>query len=233
MSAPGASSDPAHPSFVPGPTFDLALPFYDPLIGWLLRDDAMRCALLADADLGPGQHLLEVGCGTGELALMLALRAPHAEVYALDPNPRKLARALGKSWDHGQPFRVFRGVAQRLPFPTESFDRAFLSFLLSVLPRPLQVAALCEVKRVLFPDGSLHIVDFAPPLTRWEHFLATHVLRWPNVQPLLDGELPALLAEAGFVDARETGGVSAPAGRLARWIAYPAGLGRRAGREQT
>jgi ubiquinone/menaquinone biosynthesis C-methylase UbiE len=221
MTAPGASSDPAHPSFVPRPTFDLAIPFYEPLAGWLLRDDVMRRALLDDSGIGAGHQALEIGCGTGELTLMLAQRAPHAEVYAIDPNPRKLARAIGKSWDYGHPFRVFRGVAQRLPFPAQSIDRAYLSFLLSWLPRPLKVAALREARRVLFPDGSLHIVDFAPPVTRWDHFLAQTVLRGPRVRPLLNGELPALLAEAGFVDARETGGVSAPAGRLARWIAYP------------
>ena len=221
MSAPGASSDPAHPSFVPRPTFDLAIPFYDPFVGWLLRDDVMRRALLDDSKIAAGHQALEIGCGTGELAVMLVLRAPYADVYALDPDPNRLARAIGKSWEYGHPFRVFRGVAQRLPFPSHSIDRAYLSFLLSGVSRAVAVAALREARRVLFPDGSLHILDFAPPVTRWDHFLAHTVLRRKRLRPLLNGELPALLAEAGLVDARETGGVSAPAGRLARWIAYP------------
>jgi ubiquinone/menaquinone biosynthesis C-methylase UbiE len=222
MSAPGASSDPAHPSFVPRPTFDLMLPFYDALIGWLLRDAVMRRALLDDSGVGSGHHALEIGCGTGELTLMIALRAPYAEVYALDPNPRKLARAIGKSWEYGHPVKVFRGVAQRLPFPAQSIDRAYTSFLLSRLTRPQKIAVLREARRVLHLDGSLHVVDFAPPVTRWESFLAQTVLRGGRVRPHLNGELPALLAEAGFVRTRETGLVSAPAGRLARWIAYPA-----------
>jgi ubiquinone/menaquinone biosynthesis C-methylase UbiE len=221
MSAPGASSDPGDPSFVARPTFDLMIPFYDPLIGWLLRDDVMRRGLIDDSRLGVGHQALEIGCGTGELAMMLALRAPHADVYGLDPNPDKLARAIGKSWDLGHTIRVYRGVAQRLPFPAQSIDRAYLSFLLSWLPRKQKVAALREAHRVLFRDGSLHVVDFAPPVTRWDCFLATAVLRWKHARPLLNGELPALLAEAGFVGARQTAIVSAPAGRLARWIAYP------------
>jgi ubiquinone/menaquinone biosynthesis C-methylase UbiE len=221
MSAPGASSDPTHPSFVPRATFDLMIPFYEPFVAWLLRDDVMRRALLDDSRLASGHQALDVGCGTGELALMLAIRAPYAEVYALDPNAGKLARAIGKSWHHGYPFRVFRGVAQRLPFPAQSIDRVYLSFLLSWLPRPLQVAALREARRVLFSDGSLHVLDFAPPVTRWEIVLAHTLLRGKRVRPLLNGELPALLAEAGFVGARQTGIVSAPAGRLARWVAYP------------
>jgi ubiquinone/menaquinone biosynthesis C-methylase UbiE len=221
MSAPGASSDPAHPSFVPPPTFDLMIPFYDALVGRLLRDDVMRRALLDDSGIGSGHHALEIGCGTGELALMLALRAPYAFVYALDPNPNKLARAIGKSLDYGHPYQVFRGVAQRMPFPTESIDRAYASFLLSRLERGQAVAALREARRVLHRDGSLHVVDFAPPVTRWDRFVAQTALRGRTLRPHLNGELPALLAEAGFVRARETGLVSAPVGRLARWIAHP------------
>jgi ubiquinone/menaquinone biosynthesis C-methylase UbiE len=221
MTAPGASSDPAHPSFVPRASFDLAIPYYDALIGWLLRDDVMRRALLDDSRIASGHQALELGCGTGELAVMLVLRAPYADVYALDSNPRKLARAIGKSWEAGHPFRVFRGVAQRLPFPSESIDRVYLSFLLSWLPRRLKLEALREARRVLFRDGSLHIVDFAPPVTRWDCLLANTILRFRHARPLLNGELPALLAETGFTCARQTGIVRAPAGRLARWMALP------------
>lgn len=221
MTAPGASSDPVHPSFVPRPTFDLMLPLYEPLAGWFLRDADTRRALLDDSGVGAGHHALEVGCGTGELTVMIALRAPYAHVYALDPNPRKLARAIGKSWECGHPFRVFRGVAQRLPFPRESIDRAFASFVLCRLTRPQKLAALRELRRVLQLDGSLHVLEFAPPVTRWERLLARSVLRGERLRPHLAGELPALLAEAGFARSRETGAVSAPAGRLARTVAHP------------
>ena len=220
MSAPGASSDPYHPSHVPRPTFDLMLPWYEPMVAWLLRDDVTRHALLDDSGVGAGHQVLEIGCGTGELTVMIALRAPYAHIYALDPSPRKLARAIGKSWEIGHPYRVFRGVAQRLPFPTESMDRVFASFVLCRLSRAQKLAALREVRRVLHIEGSLHVADFAPPITRWESFLARTLLRGEKLRLHLAGELPALLQEAGLQRPRETGVVSAPAGRLARYVAY-------------
>jgi ubiquinone/menaquinone biosynthesis C-methylase UbiE len=220
MTAPGASSDPYHPSFVPGASFDLGLPFYEPWVAWLLRDDVMRRALLDESGIGSGHHVLEIGCGTGELTVMLAMRAPYAHVYALDPNPRKLARAIGKSWECGHPYKVFRGVAQRLPFPARSMDRVYASFALCCMTRAQKLAALREVRRVLHVEGSLHVVDFARPETRWEHFLARTLLRGERLRPHLAGELPALIEQAGLVRASQTATVSAPAGRLERVVAY-------------
>ncbi len=220
MTAPGASSDPYHPSHVPRPTFDLRLPFYDPLIGWILRDAETRRGLIADSGLSAGHQVLEIGCGTGELAVMLVLHEPNAHVHALDPNPDKLARAIGKSWEAGHPYKVYRGVAQQLPFASASFDRVYASFVLSRLTRAQKLAALREVRRVLFREGSLHVADFAPPVTRWEQFLARSVLRSERIRPHLAGELPALIEEAGLLRARETAAVSAPAGRLARYEAF-------------
>jgi ubiquinone/menaquinone biosynthesis C-methylase UbiE len=220
MTAPGASSDPYHASFVPRATFDLGLPFYEPFVAWLLRDDVMRRGLLDDSGIGSGHHALEIGCGTGELTVMLAMRAPYAHVYALDPSARKLARAIGKSWECGHPYKVFRGVAQRLPFPTQSMDRVYASFALCRMTREQKLAALREVRRVLHVEGALHVVDFAPPVTRWERLLAETLLRGERLRPHLAGELPALIEEAGLCRPRQTAVVSAPAGRLERLVAY-------------
>ena len=221
MSAPGASHDPWNPSYVPRPTYDLVLPFYEPLVAWLLSDAHARLGLLADSGLAAGHQALEVACGSAELALLLADRVPTADVYAVDPNPRRLARAIGRSCHAGRYFRVYRAPVERLPFPNESIDRVYFSFGLCRLPRELKVAALREARRVLFREGSLHVLDFAPPVSRWDLVMAKALLRWRNVRALVNGELPALLAEAGFVRAEETRGVSAPVGRLARWIAHP------------
>jgi ubiquinone/menaquinone biosynthesis C-methylase UbiE len=220
MSAPGASSDPYHPSHVPRATFDLMVPFYEPLVGWLLCDAETRRGLIEESGLSAGHQVLEIGCGTGELTVMLALREPNAHVYGLDPNPDKLARAIGKSWEAGHPFKVYRGLPQRLPFPAACFDRVYASFALSRLTRSQKLAALREVRRVLFREGSLHVVDFAPPVTRWERLLARSVLRSERLRPHLAGELPALIEQAGLLRARETAAVSAPAGRLARYQAF-------------
>jgi ubiquinone/menaquinone biosynthesis C-methylase UbiE len=227
MSAPGASDDPSNPSYVGQATFDFAVPFHAPLVSWLLRDDAGRLGLLEDSGLAAGHRALEIGCGRAELALLLAGRVPMADVYAVDSQPAKLARALGRSHEAGRALRVYRCSLERLPFPARSVDRVYFSFALSGFSRALKLAALREAARVLFRDGSLHVLDFAPPQTRWDHCVAALLRRRRSVRALVNGELPALLAAAGFERARETRGVSAPIGRLARWSAVPADGRRR------
>jgi ubiquinone/menaquinone biosynthesis C-methylase UbiE len=220
MSAPGASSDPLHSSFVPRATFDLMVPFTEPAIGWFLCDAVMRRGMIEESGLAAGHQVLEIGCGSGALSVMLALHEPNAHVHGLDPRPDGLARAIGKSWEVGHPIKFFRAPLQRLPFPAECFDRVYASFALSRLPRAHKLAALREVRRVLFREGSLHVVDFAPPVTRWERLLARSALRSERIRPHLAGELPALIEAAGLLRARETAVVSAPAGRLGRYQAF-------------
>jgi len=220
MTAPGASSDPFHPRYVPKASFDLLLPFYPQLVSWLLKDEETRARLIEQAQIGAGHQVLEIGCGTGELALMIKLREPNAHVYALDPDPDKLARVMGKSQEYGYPIRVYRGVSQRLPFPTEAIDRVMASFVIHRLTRAEKLAAFREAYRVLYFEGSLHVLDFAPPVTRWEQLLVRCFQRGERIQPHLAGELPALMAQAGLVRARETHSVSTPIGRLALFEAY-------------
>ncbi|HEU4428294.1 MAG TPA: class I SAM-dependent methyltransferase, partial [Myxococcota bacterium] len=214
MTAPGASSDPFHPRYVPAPSFDLQVPFYPPLVAWLLKDDETRGRLIEQARIGAGHQVLEIGCGRGELAMRIKLREPNAYVYALDPNPQRLARAMGKSLEAGLPIRVYRGVSQRLPFPTEAIDRVMASLMLHRLTRAEKLATFREAHRVLYFEGSVHVLDFAPPVTRWEALLVRCFHRGERMQPHLAGEIPALMEEAGLVRARETHSVSTPIGRL-------------------
>jgi ubiquinone/menaquinone biosynthesis C-methylase UbiE len=220
MTAPGASSDPFHPRYVPEPSFDLLVPFYPPFVAWLLKDRETRARLIEQAQIGAGHQVLEIGCGRGELTMMIKEREPNAHVYALDPDPNRLARVMGKSLEAGLPIRVYRGVCWRLPFPTEAIDRVMASFALRRLTRAQKLATFREAYRVLYFEGSVHVLDFAPPVTRWEALLVRCFHRGEAMEPHLAGEIPALMEEAGLVRARETHSVSTPIGRLALFEAY-------------
>lgn len=220
MTAPGASSDPGDPTFIPAPTYDLLLPLYDPLLKYLMRDEETRIPMLERAEIGAGHHVLDVGCGTGAMTLLVKLREPGAHVYGLDPNPHALARALGKSREAGYPLKVYRGVSQRLPFPTESIDRVLSSLMIHRLTRAHKLASFREVRRVLYPEGSLHVLDLGPPVTRYEHALARVLQRSERLCDNLNGELPKLMEEAGLVRVRETASVSTALGRISIYEAF-------------
>lgn len=106
----------------------------------------------AAADVGPGDHVLDVACGTGVLACAAATRVmPGGVVVGLDPNEAMLAVARRKStaisWQSGR--------AEALPFPDASFDAVVSQFGLMFFIDP--VGALREMWRVLRPRGRLAV----------------------------------------------------------------------------
>ena len=220
MTAPAASSDPRDPTHVPAATYDLLLPLYDPLLKRLMRDQETRIPMLERAGIGAGHHVLDIGCGTGAMTLLVKLREPAAHVYGLDPNPNALARALGKSREAGFPLKVYRGRSQRLPFPTESIDRVLSALMIHRLTRDQKLATFREVHRVLYAEGSLHVLDFGPQFTRYERALSRVIHRGARKRENLNGELPALMEAAGLLRARETASVSTALGRVSVYEAF-------------
>src|SRR5215475_1104449 len=146
-------------SYLPGMGRDWLLPLYDPITRALGAPSAHR--LLADqADLRPGQRVLEIGCGTGNLLLMVKRRHPDATVVGLDPDPEALARARRKAARAGLSVQLDRGFADELPYPDGSVDRVLSAFMFHHLEPADRRSALREVRRVLAPGGSLHLLDF-------------------------------------------------------------------------
>jgi ubiquinone/menaquinone biosynthesis C-methylase UbiE len=148
--------------FVPGMGVDWLLPLYDPFIR-LLRLDGTRLHLLVQAELEPGHRILDIGCGTGSLAVLAKQRFPDVDIVGVDPDERALARARRKALRAGMEVRFDRGFADALDYPDASFDRVFSSFMFHHLAREEKEAALRAVRRVLKPGGSLHLLDFGGP----------------------------------------------------------------------
>lgn len=149
----------AHQSFVPAAGYDWLLPFYDPV--WKLMGGGSQLeAFIARAAIEPGHKVLEIGCGTGNLTLLVKRSHPDAEIVGLDPDPKALARATAKAERAGLGIRFDPGFSQELPYPDASFDRVVSSFMFHHLDLETKEATLREVRRVLVPGGSLHLIDF-------------------------------------------------------------------------
>ncbi len=83
-------------SYVPAAGHDWTLPLYDPLVK-LLGGDRTRTVLVDHAAIRPGHRVLEIGCGTGTLTLVIKRLHPAVDVLGLDPDPKALARARRKA----------------------------------------------------------------------------------------------------------------------------------------
>lgn len=114
--------------YVPAAGHDLILPLYDPIVT-LLGADSTRAVLVDQAALPPGHRVLEIGCGTGSLALVIKRLHPAVDVVGLDPDPRALVRARRKAERAALSIEFDRGFAGELPYARASFDRVFSSFM--------------------------------------------------------------------------------------------------------
>ena len=145
-------------TYVPAAGTHASLPLYDPFAR-LLGADRARAVLVTQAELRPGMQVLDVGCGTGTLLARLCASVPELALTGLDPDPAALARARRKLGGDAARVRLDRGFSDALPYPDASFDRVFSSFVLHHLSGDEKLATMREIRRVLRPDGSLHLVD--------------------------------------------------------------------------
>jgi len=200
--------------YVPALSFHRLTPVYDPLCRWLMREEHFKNRLIDLADVRPGMRVLDLGCGTGTLTVMVKRRQPGAEIVGIDPDPEMLDRARSKAGRAGVEIAFDQGFASGLPYLDHSFDRVLASMMTHHLAPDAKRQAFSEVLRVLRPGGQFHLVDFGPPRSSAMRLLAAIMSRLEETEDNFAGRLPGMLAEAGFQGVRETGSIAGLLGPL-------------------
>lgn len=156
------------------------------------------------ADLRPGQRVLDLGCGTGKLAILaaqtLAALGGTSEVHGLDATPGMIDLARKRAQDSGQQVTWHLGVAEELPFPDHHFDAVTSTFTFHHFPDALKARVLCEVRRTLKPGGVLVITDYGLPKGLYGHLCSVPMRcnHWEYTRSQIAGVLERLIPEAGF-----------------------------------
>jgi ubiquinone/menaquinone biosynthesis C-methylase UbiE len=188
------TDQPRYPALIVG----WLTPLYDLFARLFIREKKLKRALIASARLMPGQRVLDVGAGTGTLALMIKQAQPGVHVTGLDSDPEILTLARDKAARAGVDVTFDLGTATALPYDEASFERVVSTLVFSLLNNEEKRRALCEAYRVLRSGAELHIADFGPPHTRWGRWVAPLVRRFDPIAGNLAGVLPTLFREAGF-----------------------------------
>jgi ubiquinone/menaquinone biosynthesis C-methylase UbiE len=177
-----------------------------PVYNWGFRvfggrgHEAFRQHVLELATLEGGECLLDIGCGTGMMALRIAARYPSCTVHGIDISPKMIAvaRREAETQDLAVDFRV--GSITHLPYPDAFFDVVITNIMYHHLDLAEKQQAVAEIARVLKPGGRYVSAEFGP---RARNALQRHLAK---------GEYtlyPSHLTEVGLAITHEELGVLA------------------------
>ncbi|MGZ3695141.1 MAG: class I SAM-dependent methyltransferase [Bdellovibrionota bacterium] len=163
--------------------------------------------IFSQIDFSGRQNILEIGSGVGAQTQILLERNPQAQIQCVDASKEQVARArqaLANQMESGR-VKIDQADALHLPYPEDSFDGAFICWLLEHVQNP--VGILQEARRVLKPGGviycnevfnaTFYVHPYSPAMLKYWFEFNDH--QWSlKGDPFVGGKLANYLIEAGF-----------------------------------
>jgi SAM-dependent methyltransferase len=210
----------AEARYIPALRFEWLTGLYDPLVRLTTREGELKRRIADALEVAPGGRVLDLACGTGTLALMIAGSNPELSVAGVDGDPHVLRRARAKAHAAGIGIDFDQGFSTELPYPDASFDAVVSTLFFHHLDRADKERTATEIARVLKPDGSLHVADWGKPSDPLmaAAFLGVRLLDGFDVtRDNAAGELPRILESGGLADMQERGRLRTPGGTIYVW----------------
>ena len=190
--------------YIPALTFDWLTSLYDPLMRWTMRESVFKRRLVEQAGLEKGHRVLDLGCGTATLTILIKKTQPGAEVVGIDGDRKILEIARDKVKREGLEIPFYEGMAFDLLCRDDYFDRAFSSLMFHHLTRDDKSRTVREIRRVLRPGGELHVADFGEPQNVFMRAISLVVRHFEEASDNVQGLLPEMFQKAGFEQIEET-----------------------------
>ena len=191
-------------AYTPPLGFAALTPLYDRAVRLMTREAAWRTRLVGRIAPRQGDIVLDVGSGTGSLAIALTAAAPGCRVRGVDPDHAAVELARKKAAVAGSSATFEQGTFGIPATHNDGeVDTVTCSLVLHQVPLAEKRRLLREMFEQLRPGGQLFIADYGPQPTfvmRLAFRLTVQVLDGKSdTQPNADGILPLLIKDAGFV----------------------------------
>jgi ubiquinone/menaquinone biosynthesis C-methylase UbiE len=173
--------------------------FYDAGVRLTMRERLWRPMIVEQVVSNGPKLVLDLGCGTGALAIPIAQRLDTARVVGVDGDAEVLD--IARSKPGGEAVEWIECFADEVPLEDATVDSVVTSLVLHHLPLTTKLAALTEARRVLRPDGQLVLADWAKPQdpVMSAAFLGLQLLDgFETTNDNREGMIPRLIVDAGF-----------------------------------
>ncbi len=206
-------------AYTPAAGYHFLTPLYDLGVAFTTRERVWRDRLVHHMAPTEGEVILDVGSGTGNLALAIARLCPSVRYLGIDPDETAT--------------RIARSKTALLVPPPEFLVGFFSASAVAHWPAPAKIAIclvlhqvgleekarlLREAWHTLAPGGKLYIADYGEQRGRIMRLLFRLTIQQldglQDTQPNADGMLPVLMREAGFQDIRELETFRTPTGAI-------------------
>lgn len=187
--------------YIPALKYEWLTRFYNPLIRVTMPEKEFKTELVRQANIKENHRVLDFGVGTATLSLMIKDTNPSSEVNGVDVDEKVLAIALKKIKKARSMIFITKYDGVKLPYSDSCFDRVLTSLVFHHLTAKQKHNSLVEIKRVLKPNGELHIADWGKAssvLMRSLFFFVQILDGFKTTNDNVKGLLPAYIEIAGF-----------------------------------
>lgn len=191
----------AQNSYIPALKYSWLTQFYDTLLNTFLREKTFKSKLIESVRSNNPKHILDIGCGTATLSLMMEASFPEACVTGLDGDEKILTIAKGKIGQLKSSVRLIQAMSYAIPLSSGLFDVVTSSLMLHHLNAEDKAKTLKEVYRVLRPNGTIAIADWGKPsnfFMRLVFYLVQFLDGFETTTDNVRGRIPEYLSNAGF-----------------------------------
>lgn len=198
--------------------YAMLTPMYDRVIAAVTREKDWRARLVEHLDARPGETILDVGSGTGSLAIAVTAAAPGCHFHGIDPDTSAIDIARRKASVAGSAATFDLGRLDASEARRGTVDKIVCSLVLHQVSIAEKRRLIRAMAHRLKPGGQLFIADYGlqPSVAmRLAFRLTVQMLDGKrDTQPNADGVLPLLIKEAGFVREKQLEGFNTATGRI-------------------
>ena len=200
-------NNPENHTYIPALKYQWLTRFYDPILNLTMPEKQFKSELIKQAAIKPNHHVLDFGCGSATLSLMVKMMKPQTVIRGVDVDAKNVEIAKRKIGNVHADIYIDKYDGVVLPYADNSFDRVISSLVFHHLDAGQKANSFTEIKRVLKPGGELHIADWGKPSNmamRSAFYFVQFLDGFKTTADNVKGLLPAYMTDVGFQDVTNT-----------------------------